>query len=168
MKRIIFCFLLFMAAGMLNAQNSYYIEKTSLPYAADYNDYIVDMIDLVDQQWTLAIEDSVMESALASSKLMNDISGYILKTLAKLEGFNGDVDFKKSAINYITHMNKISKKELPEFIKIIRKPGSLTVAGEKRAEALIPILDDKREILFKGVEVAQNAFAKKNGITIVN
>jgi hypothetical protein len=166
MKKKIIYLLLTVGAGTMYAQNSYYIEKTSFSTPIQYNDYLTELIDLVDDQWTIAIEDSIMESALSNSKKMNDMSDKVLKTLDKIQPYDGEVDFKKSAKAYVEHMFRISKKELPEFIRLIRDPDKFTPAMEKRAEELIPILDGKREILFQGVERSQQAFSRKYGFTV--
>jgi hypothetical protein len=134
--------------------------------AVKYNDYIVDVIDDVDEAWTSAIEEEDQKQALAWSDTLANRSKNGLAKLNNLQPFKKDSAFRDAGIKYLTHMNNISNKELKEFINIIRAE-EMTIEGEQRAEALIPMLDDEREKLFAATETAQSSFATKFNITIV-
>lgn len=134
--------------------------------AVKYNDYIVDVIDDVDEAWTSAIEEEDQKQALAWSDTLANRSKNGLAKLNNLQPFKKDSAFRDAGIKYLTHMNNISNKELKEFINIIRAE-EMTIEGEQRAEALIPMLDDEREKLFSATESAQSSFATKFNITIV-
>jgi hypothetical protein len=131
-----------------------------------YNDYIVDIIDDVDEAWTEAIEEEDLNPALAKADTLASRSKNGLAKLNNLQPFKKDSTFRDAGIKYLTHMNNIANKELKEFINIIRAE-EMTVEGEQRAEALIPILDDEREKLFDETEKAQGSFADKFNIIIV-
>jgi transposase len=134
--------------------------------AVKYNDYIVDIVDEVDDAWTSAIEEEDQKQALAWSDTLANRSKNGLAKLNNLQPFKKDSTFRDAGIKYLTHMNNISNKELKEFINIIRAE-EMTIEGEQRAEALIPMLDDEREKLFSATENAQSSFATKFNITIV-
>ena len=134
--------------------------------AVKYNDYIVDIIDGVDEAWTTSIEEEDKQKALAWSDSLANRSKTGLAKLNNLQPFKKDSTFRDAGIKYITHMNNVANKELKEFINIIRAD-EMTVESEKRAEELIPILDDQREKLFDETEKVQNAFADKFHIIIV-
>lgn len=134
--------------------------------AVKYNDYIVDIIDDVDEAWTTAIEEEDQQRALAWSDTLANRSKNGLAKLNNLQPFKKDSTFRDAGVKYLTHMNNIGNKELKEFINIIRAE-EMTIEGEQRAEALIPALDDERERLFSATEAAQNAFAAKFNIVIV-
>jgi hypothetical protein len=150
---------LFLAAYS-SAQKLTYVEKDSFPDAIAYNDYIVDMMDIIDEGWTLAIEEEASYRALEYADSLKTRSGRIIASLQKLKGYEGETKFRQAALDYAIHMNTISKKELPDFIRLIRI-GELTESKRKEATALLPILDNKREKLFALIEKAQAAFAKK-------
>lgn len=134
--------------------------------AVKYNDYIVDIIDDVDEAWTTAIEEEDQQRALAWSDTLANRSKNGLAKLNNLQPFKKDSTFRDAGVKYLTHMNNIGNKELKEFINIIRAE-EMTIEGEQRAEALIPMLDDEREKLFSATEAAQTAFAAKFNIVIV-
>src|SRR5688572_2160130 len=141
-------------------------KRMSFKEPAKYNDYIVDIIDGVDEAWTTAIEEEDMQQALAWSDTLANRSKNGIAKLNNLQPFKKDSTFRDAGIKYMNHMQKIGGNELKEFINIIRAE-EMTVAGEQRAEALIPILDDERERLFDEIEKAQNAFADKFHIIII-
>lgn len=160
--------LLFISTQVVAQSNGVYVEKKSCTSAVEYNDYIVDLVLLVGKSWSKAIDGSDLATTMKASSELKSITGKVMKSLGKLEGFNGDINFKSSAIDYVTYMNKISKKELPAFLKLIHGKGEFTADKEKKAEALIPALDDRREALFASIESAQADFATKNDFTIEN
>jgi hypothetical protein len=141
-------------------------KRMSFKEPAKYNDYIVDIIDGVDEAWTTAIEEENQQKALAWSDTLANRSKSGIAKLNNLQPFKKDSTFRDAGLKYMTHMNKIGNNELKEFINIIRAE-EMTVAGEQRAEALIPVLDDEREKLFDEVEKSQNAFADKFHIIII-
>jgi hypothetical protein len=147
--------------------NGIYVEKTSCTNAIEYNDYLVDLMNMVDQVWTKSLEQSDLQSSLKVNNELKSLSGKMLKSLKKLEGYGGESAFKNATVTYITHMNNVSKKELPTFLKLIRAKNGLTAENEKKAEALIPILDGRRERLFSEFENVQAVFAAEHGFTIV-
>lgn len=144
----------------LFAQKLTYTERDQFPDAIAYNDYIVDMMDIIEEGWTLAIEEETSYRALEYADSLKTRSERIIASLKKLQGYDGETKFKQAALDYAIHMNNISKKELPDFIRLIRI-GELTESKRKEAKLLLPILDTKREKLFALIEKAQNAFAKK-------
>lgn len=131
-----------------------------------YNDYIVDIVDDVDQAWTDAIEEEELTPALAKADTLASKSKNGLAKLNNLQPFKKDSTFRDASIKYLTHMNNIANKELVEFINLIRTE-DFTLEKEQKAEALIPALDDEREKLFAETEKAQGAFADKFNIIIV-
>jgi hypothetical protein len=168
MKKIIFTIVAIVAFNLSSQaqSNGLYVEKTSCSNAIEYNDYLVDLINMVDKVWTRSLEQADLPSSMKVSNELKSLSGKMLKSLKKLEGFGGESVFKGAAITYITHMNNVSKKELPTFLKLVKAKGGLTAKNEKAAEDLIPILDDKREKLFAEFESVQSSFAKEHGFTI--
>lgn len=141
-------------------------KRMSFKEPAKYNDYIVDIIDGVDEAWTTAIEEDDMQKALAWSDTLANRSKNGIAKLNNLQPFKKDSTFRDASIKYMTHMEKIGNNELKEFVKIIRAE-ELTVEGEQRAEALIPVLDDERERLFDEIQKSQDAFATKFNIIII-
>lgn len=141
-------------------------KRMSFKEPAKYNDYIVDIIDGVDEAWTTAIEEDDMQKALAWSDTLANRSKNGIAKLNNLQPFKKDSTFRDAGIKYMTHMEKIGNNELKEFVKIIRAE-ELTVEGEQRAEALIPVLDDERERLFDEIQKSQDAFATKFNIIII-
>jgi hypothetical protein len=168
MKKIVLLFLpaIWLASGAVAQSNGLYVEKKSCTTPIEYNNYLIDLLDMVDALWTKAIEGPDLKSTLQSTADLKKVSGKILQSLKKLEAYGGDVNFKASAIDYVTHLNKISKKELPTFLKLIHAKGGLTPENEKKAEALIPILDDQRETKFAAIERFQEDFATQHNFTI--
>ncbi len=150
-----------------NAQsNGLYIEKVNCTNAIEYNDYLVELINMTDKVWTSSLEQSDLKLSMKVNNELKSLTGKILKSLKKLQGYGGESSFKGAAVTYITHMNSVSKKELPTFLKLIRAKGGMTPENEKKAEALIPILDGKREKLFAEFESIQMIFATEHGFTI--
>jgi len=141
-------------------------KRMSFKEPAKYNDYIIDIIDGVDEAWTSSIEEDDMQKALTWSDSLASRSKNGIAKLNNLQPFKKDSAFRDASIKYMTHMEKIGNNELKEFIKIIRAE-ELTVESEQRAEALIPILDDEREKLFDEIQNAQDAFASKFNITLI-
>ncbi len=167
MKKIIVLTIAFIATQLVsNAQNNTYTEKTSCSTPIEYNDYLVDMINLLDKVWTRALEEKELSAAMKVNTELKTLSGKMQKSLKKLQGFGGESAFKTAAINYVNHMNSVSKKELPAFLKILRTKGDFTTAMEKKAESYIPVLDGRREKLFAEFEAVQEKFAKEYGFTI--
>lgn len=168
MKNIsaVIIYLLFISNNSFSQSNGSYEEKKVCLDAIEYNDYIVDLILLTSDSWSKAIDAADLSAAMKANKDLKAISGKIIKSLQILQSFEGDVNFKKSAINYVSHLNKISKKELPKFFKLIYGKGTLTPEREKQAEALIPLLDERREYLFNQIESAQAAFAAQHNFAI--
>lgn len=151
---------------IFSQRNGLYGERTSCINAIEYNDYIVSLVVLIDATWNKAMDETDLKKALTASNEMKNISGAVIKSLKKLEGYDGETDFKLAASNYATHMNNISKKELPKFLKLIRAKDEIILANAKQAQTLSPILDDKRESLFSLIQSTQNAFALKHDFTI--
>lgn len=167
MKKITAIITLFIISNVLYSQsNGLYVEKKVCLNAIEYNDYIVDLVVLTGNAWSKAMDATNLSTAMKANKYLKSLSGKIIISLGKLQGYEGDVNFKNSAINYITHMNNMTKKELPKFLKLIYGKGTLTPEREKQAEALIPMLDDKRESLFKEIEISQANFAAQHNFTI--
>jgi hypothetical protein len=168
MKKIIIATIALIAFNLQSKaqSNGLYVEKKSCTTAIEYNDYLVDMMNMVDQVWTKSLEQADLKSSMTVNNELKTLSGKMLVSLKKLEGFGGETAFKNAAVTYITHMNNVSKKELPAFLKLIRAKGGLTTENEKKAEAYIPILDGKRERLFAEFENIQDAFATQHGFTI--
>jgi hypothetical protein len=156
MKKITAIITLFIISNVLYSQsNGLYVEKKVCLNAIEYNDYIVDLVVLTGNAWSKAMDATNLSTAMKANKDLKSLSGKIIISLGKLQGYEGDVNFKNSAINYITHMNKL-----------IYGKGTLTPEREKQAEALIPMLDDKRESLFKEIEISQANFAAQHNFTI--
>jgi len=143
-----------------------YEEKDSFPDALSYNDYLVDRVDLKDDLWTLGIDEESMGYALRWTDSLLSTSQKVVKTLEGMGSYNGFDYFRLSVIEYAKHFIKISSNELPEFIKIIRAP-EMSDDDEKRAEAMLPKLDDKRDSLFAETEKNQFRFADSVGLDIV-
>lgn len=158
--------ILFIHGGLFSQSNGIYVEKTTCTNAIEYNDYIINMIDLIDDAWSTVLDDKELKKANTDIKYLRTLTDKILKSFKKLEGYQSEADFKNSAVNYTTHMNKVSKKELPEFMKIITTDAILTEKGATRSEELIPILDGVREDLFALIEKKQEVFAAKNNFKI--
>lgn len=133
--------------------------------AVKYNDYIVDIIDDVDEAWSASLEEEDMDKSLAWADTLANRSKNGLAKLNNLQPFKKDSAFRDAGKTYLTHMNGVANNELKEFLKITHS--EITVESEQRAEDLIPILDGKRETLFAETEKTQNAFADKFHIVIV-
>jgi hypothetical protein len=168
MKKIILFILpfLWLTSGAMAQSNGLYVEKKSCTTAIEYNNYLIDLLDMADALWTKSIDGPDLKTTLKANADLKKVTGKIIQSLKKLEAFGGDVNFKASSIDYITHLNKISKKELPAFLKLIHAKGGLTPENEKKAEALIPILDDQRETKFAAIERFQEDFAAQHNFTI--
>lgn len=164
MKKIFISTIILLIPFTVNAQKSK--DQPVFVDAVEYNDYIVDHVDTLSDLWTLAIEEEDLKKAMKWNNALKKEATKTVATLQKIQGFQGDVNFKNAAISYAQHFIKITKKDLPEFLKIIRKKGDLSVDDEKKAETYLPELDDKREYLFDQVEKMQYAFADKTGIEI--
>jgi len=169
MKKIILFTLTTLITSALFAQsksNGYFVEKKTFSKPIEYNDYIADLITLVDNAWDKSIDAGDAKTAMSWNKELKTVTTKVLASFKKMEGYEGEISFKASAIDYVTHMNNISKKELPAFLKLIHSKKEITPDQEKKAEALLPMLDDRRESLFASMEVAQQNFANKHNFTI--
>ena len=100
---------LFVSANAFLQSNGVYVEKTSCTTAIEYNDYIVDLVQLIDDAWDKAIGESDLKKALDASTKLKTLSGQVTKSLKKLVGFDGETDFKQSTSDYVSHMSSISK-----------------------------------------------------------
>lgn len=168
MKKIIILSVLFVGFQITNSaqSNGLFVEKTTFSSAIEYNNYFVDLVNAVDKAWTKSLEVEDLKGALKASKDLKTLSGAMVKSLKKTQGFGGETNFKNAAMNYIGHMNKVSSKELPAFLKILRGKGEFTDEKAKKAEVYIPILDGRREQLFTEFENIQTRFAQEYGFTI--
>ncbi len=134
--------------------------------AADYNDYIIDIVDGVDEAWSTSIEEEDKDKAFAWSDSLANRSKAGLTKLTNLQPFKKDSTFRDASTKYITHMSNISNKELKEFLTLIHGE-EFTLESEQKAEALLPILDDQREKLFEDIKTTQKAFAAKFNIILL-
>ncbi len=106
MKKITAIITLFIISNVLYSQsNGLYVEKKVCLNAIEYNDYIVDLVVLTGNAWSKAMDATNLSTAMKANKYLKSLSGKIIISLGKLQGYEGDVNFKNSAINYITHMN---------------------------------------------------------------
>jgi len=168
MKKIIFLTTLFITFQLnsYTQSNGLFVEKTSFSTAVEYNNYLVDLVNTVDKAWSKTLEVDDLAGSIKEAKNLKTLTDAVLKSLKKTPGYGGEVNFKNATVNYASHMNKVSKKELPAFLKILRGKGEFTAEKAKKAEVYIPILDGKREQLFAEFENIQTQFAKEYGFTI--
>ncbi len=163
-KRILLVVLMAIAGSTGFSQN----EKLSFSSAIDYNDYLVDRINEVDQAYVEALEvGGSKEQCFAKIDSLNKISTRNLKQLKLLIAFNGEKNFVKSTTAFITYMNKISKKNLYDFEKLVFSD-NLTAGMSKKMMSIATKLDADYDKYFSKIEVAQKAFAEKSGFSIGN
>lgn len=161
MKKTIILFqLLFLGIG-LNAQT---VPSYENPVA--YNDYIIEIVNGVDQNYEKLWTTQTKEYQNGQVKVLaKDVKSGLGK-LKKLKDFKGDNSFKEVAVEFLTYMNHIATKDMPEFLKIIYGKDINSEKNTKRLDVLVKILDDDRPILFQKVVDVQKTFAVKFGYTI--
>lgn len=161
MKKTIILFqLLFVGIG-LNAQS-----LPSYENPIGYNDYIIEIVNGIDQDYDNLWTTQTKEYQNGQVKLLakNVKSG--LGKLKKLKDFKGDNSFKDAAVGFLTYMNHIATKDMPEFLKILYGKDINSEKNTKRLDILVKILDDDRPKEFEKVVIVQKAFAIKFNYTI--
>lgn len=136
--------------------------KVKFESAKEYNDYIVGVIKDVDDAWSDVIHEKDLNKSLAKADQLTQISQEGINKLENLGAFKKEKLFKKSGIEYVKYINKISKKELKEFLNLIHAESP----DQKRIDELLVILDSDREAKFRVLTVSQQLFAAKYGLNL--
>jgi hypothetical protein len=85
-----------------------------------------------------------------------------LGSVQKMEDYDGDDSFRKSALTMLEGYDKLLKNEYTEAEKILAQPDSMYSDGdEARLEILYKQIDKKTEELMDNFKRAQDDFAKK-------
>ncbi len=133
-----------------------------------YNDYIIDIINDLDGEYSDIMEE---EDEDASKVLVDSFAAHTTQSVAKLKNlqpFKKDSTFRDAAAEFVGHLDKISHKELPEFMAIIFSDDILSEKSQSRLDELMPILSDQRIKLFDNTVKVQKAFAVKHKYKIEN
>lgn len=128
-----------------------------------FNAYLSNMVSITDSLWVITIEEENLERAHILNQELQSKTGSMLNHISQIVYPGDGDDFKKAVIDYITHLNKITYKELARFIDLIRSK-DFNSKMEREAESLIPILDDERERLMAELGKKQVLFFKANHI----
>lgn len=141
-------------------------QKKTFSSAIDYNDYVVDCINEVDQAYINALTvGSGKESCVAWTDSITQISIRNMARLKLVEPYNKEKKFIGSANSFIKYINKISKSSMVTFQKLLFAD-VLTDAMGKKMDAIAKKLDADYGKLFDIIEAEQKVFSTTYGFTI--
>lgn len=158
MKKLSVVLLIVAIAGTISCGG----KKVRFETAKEYNDYIVKVVQDVDQAWSNVIHEKNLEKSLSKAEELTQISQDGINKLENLIGFKKEKLYRRSGIEYVKHINKISKKELKEFLRLIH----VDSPDQTRINELLMALDEDRESKFHVLTVCQELFAVKYSLKL--
>jgi len=140
--------------------------RKSFTDVTEYNDFIIDNINLIDQLYVTTLDDkSGREYCLAQCDSLIIQSEKTIELLNGIQPYDGDSSLAMAAKGFCIYMGAIGKKDLPEFINIALNP-NITVDDLPKMNSEAKKLDENYEIQMNKIETIQKALSKKFNYTV--
>ncbi len=133
-----------------------------------YDSYIMDIVDQMERGfYDIMDEDDDTKNKPLVDSFAVYTKRYVIQ-LSSLSSYKKDNSLRAAALEFAIFMDRIAKKEIPEFMKLIFSDDILSTKSQNRLDELVPLLDDKRTQLFDQVKEVRKTFAKKFKYTITD
>lgn len=136
-------------------------DRKSFNDVTEYNDFIIDNVNLIDQLYVTTLNDkNGREYCLSQCDSLIAKSEKTIELLNNIQPYDGDSSLAMAAKGFCSYMGEIGKKDLPQFINLALNPDiSIEDLPEINSEA--KRLDGNYEIQMNKVETTQKALSKK-------
>lgn len=140
--------------------------RKSFSEVTEYNDYIIDNINLIDELYVTTLnEDKGREYCLSQCDSLIANSEKTIALLNNIQPFEGDSSLAMAAKDFCSYMAAIGKKDLPQFINLAMNPDvSIQDLAEINTDA--NKLDENYEIQMDKIEKVQSILAKKHNFKV--
>jgi len=129
----------------------------------EYNDYIVDELELTDALFDELIDNIFNDITLAEKNLKIFQEGADNRLLRlNIQPYEEDSSLCEATKDYLKIISELSKTDMAELIEL-QKVGE---AGYEAALLLCDKIDETRATEHDKVELAQKIFAKKHGVRL--
>jgi len=136
--------------------------------AVEYNDYIVNrqMIVLKNMMSLADITDEKLDWGLGVMSKTADTLDVLIRDVKDLPPFKKDSALRDAAVDLFSFYQRIFKDDYRELFEIRKNGGMATEEGMARMNEIVEKVSKEEDGLDKRFEIAQNAFAKSNGMRL--
>lgn len=154
--------LFFILAGLFLVQSCGNKDsRKSFSDVVEYNDYIIDQVNEVDQHYSDALNNSTSEEeGLKACDSLFAVSNRALVRLQDLQPYKNDSTLCESAKGFVNHFSMISKRELPQFFARIFNTNR-TEADQAEIDHRAAFLDQHYEAEMDHFNLVQKALSTK-------
>ncbi len=150
----------------LKAQNSLtYTEQLSFDNPATYTNYVWQLFMIADSQWVKTMETPDLKKALKENKKLKNISGKILSSLKKMDAYDNNTNLQTASINLVSFMNRLSKKENPEMLRLMHSKYSIDNGQLSRLMHMASLISTESDSLYADIKMATALLIQKYGFS---
>ncbi len=172
--RLAFCLALVGAIAVSCKMNN--DKRKSFSDVVEYNDYLIDHIDEINEIYMLALDTSLsFEEALIISDSLVVVCEQTTDDIKGIQPFEGDSSLAMQALEYTQFMKLNGKKHLKDFLKLEQKYIESADLSEEesnllfnQAEEMIQKMDKIRDKELEKVDLVQEKFARKYNMTVID
>lgn len=157
--------LIFVSCGPKKDPNLTYFEKPE-----EYNDYIIkEQVEVFSafDEFIHNMEIGSMEDLQASFNKLYERSKTAVERMEKLADYKKNTEFRDKSKELFIFYKTQCETNLKEMMELFAKDTLMTEADEMRIEAIAKAFDDKEKELNNALIAAQEAFAKKFNLELV-
>ena len=138
--------------------------------ATEYNDYIITR--QVKLMHTIAAFTRVLQvNADSAIGLIRDASkdaGRVITEVRGMPSYGGDSSFRAAAVESFTFYKRLFERDYPAMLDIYLRPGIDTEEANAEVNKMGERLDKDEEMLNKAFHNAQQQFARKNNLKLID
>lgn len=144
--------------------------QTTFKTALEYNNYIIDEQNKIGQL-IVRFNDLVATSNNAEARKL--LTGEMatqarasLRSISQMPAYNGDTKFRGAAVDLFSFYMVCFEKQYLQLLNIVTKEGDITTEDLDTIQKVQKEVEETEKKYDDAFSEAQNAFAKKNNITL--
>jgi len=135
--------------------------RKSFQDATEYNDFIIDNVNLIDEMYVTTLDDEKgKDYCLSPCDSLIIRSERTVELLNNIQPYDGDSSLAMAAKGFCKYMSDIGKKDLPQFINLALNP-DISIEDLPKINTEAKKLDDNYEIQMNKIDKTQKRLSEK-------